>query len=71
VLGAAERAREINDLDVLCNAVSAEIASLEAFGPWIASNTSIEVAASAPRRLSLARCSRSNDRRIEKWRHRR
>jgi len=32
VLDAAERAREINDLDALCNAVSAEIASLEAFG---------------------------------------
>jgi DegV family protein with EDD domain len=32
VLDAAERAREINDLDVLCNAVSAEIASVEAFG---------------------------------------
>jgi DegV family protein with EDD domain len=31
-LDAAERAREINDLDVLCNAVSAEIANLEIFG---------------------------------------
>jgi DegV family protein with EDD domain len=31
-LDAAERAREMNDLDVLCNAVSAEVASLEIFG---------------------------------------
>jgi hypothetical protein len=59
-LDAAERAREVLDLDALCDDVSAQIATLEALGPWTPSNTSAEVAASAPRRRFLARCSRSN-----------
>jgi len=59
-LDAAERAREMNDLDVLCNAVSAEVASLEIFGTV----DSLEYLRRGGRigsaQVFLARCSRSN-----------